>query len=78
MSTIAVAFCETQQNQMRNFDQNFEYFYQYNICLLKSFYSPGNGIRFDSDAAVVGFAVTRNGSLVFTRDADETEAANEL
>lgn len=39
---------------------------------------PGTGIRFDDDAAVVGFAVTRNGAIIFTRDADETDAANEL
>ena len=61
------------------FDSNGQtYMTKATFMVAEGVWMPGNGIRFDSDATVVGFAVTRNGSLVFTRDADETEAANEL
>lgn len=61
------------------FDSNGQtYMTKATFMVAEGTWMPGSGIKFDDDAAVVGFAVTRNGAIIFTRDADETEAANEL
>lgn len=61
------------------FDSNGQtYMTKATFMVAEGLWTPGTGIRFDDDTAVVGFAVTRNGSVIFTRDADETDAANQL
>lgn len=61
------------------FDSNGQtYMTKATFMVAEGLWMPGTGIRFDDDTAVVGFAVTRNGSVIFTRDADETDAANQL
>ena len=61
------------------FDSNGQtYMTKATFMVSEGVWMPGTGIRFDRDASVVGFAVTRNGAVIFTRDADETEAANDL
>lgn len=61
------------------YDSNGQtYMTQATFMVAEGLWMPGNGIRFDDETSVVGFAVTRNGAIIFTRDADETDAANEL
>lgn len=61
------------------FDSNGQtYMTKATFMVAEGVWMPGNGVQFDDDAAVIGFAVTRNGAIVFTRDSDESEAANEL
>lgn len=38
---------------------------------------PGSGVRFDKNAPVQGFAITRSGAIVYTRDSEEAEIASE-
>ncbi|MCR5183163.1 MAG: hypothetical protein K6B46_00490 [Opitutales bacterium] len=60
------------------FDGNGQtYMTKATFMIAKGAYIPGTGVRFETDTPAQGFVITRNGSIIFTRDSDEAEIASE-
>ncbi len=61
------------------FDSNGQTYMSKAVFMIaEGIWMPGNGVKFDDDAPAVGFAITRNGAIIYTKDSDEAEAAMDL
>ncbi len=61
------------------FDSNGQtYMSKATFMVAEGVWMPGSGVKFDSDAPVMGFAITRNGAIIYTNDSDESDAASNL
>ncbi len=61
------------------FDSNGQtYMSKATFMVAEGTWMPGSGVKFDTDTPVVGFAITRNGAIIYTNDSDEADAAANL